>query len=726
MTRFTALALVLALAARVSAQVRIGAAAESGGVPAAAPVGVIQGGSASSRISSLTLPTASISLSVVPAPAPSPSAAEAAVLSHAPAAAIALSPAAVPAAAAAGVPESLFASKQSAETGAVPAAAPISLRPTTRAERATVLIQDEVASWGPFRRVQDVVVEGSRRYPALAPLSAAAAASEPDGRSVPVPSAKSPAPNGSPRLTRALVYGGFALVGVALVPSLAPALLPAAVAAYKGAIAWAGLAALTASRFVKPSEAAPDVPRGPPSDGKGMFGSFKGAWAAARDSADAQTSFEKRSGGFSLANFRDWALGALRTGTYWMGPSLLLMLGGALAGKAWLLLAGAAPAAVTGVTEASIAVIPFSAFLGGIVPMALAAQAAGLGLYFLVEKLAARLGAGRFAPWLGGAAALALAAATVAGLTASPVVIASTLALEAGVIWTAARSRSFAAPLALRAILTVFSLEAARLGAWIKFGPVVALAGLPPVWGGVIVLGLVTAAVLLKSPALRLAEIGREWLASEPGQRPKNPWPVLTAGLMMGLVVYAIGDLVYWAVNWLSPSHEPAPAILAKMLTGGVDLVLYNFVIVGVLEEFIFRRGLFKWMNDKFDKIKRFTQSQAFWIAAVGSAIIFSGVHYIDWGAVMAKFGLGDATTAAGMGGAYAFTWAGFVARSVLGVVLAWIYKRSGFLLIPIIAHFWADSMEGLGLRWGLPAFAALAAGAMLIALIRRPKAKAA
>jgi membrane protease YdiL (CAAX protease family) len=272
----------------------------------------------------------------------------------------------------------------------------------------------------------------------------------------------------------------------------------------------------------------------------------------------------------------------------------------------------------------------------------------------------------------------------------------------------------------------VFSLEAARLGAWIKFGPVVALAGLPPVWGGVIVLGLVLAAVALKSPALRLAEIGKEWLAPEPGQRPKNPWRVLSAGLMMGLVVYAIGDLVYWAVNWLSPSHEPAPAILAKMLTGGVDLVLYNFVIVGVLEEFIFRRGLFKWMNDKFDKIKKFTSSQAFWIAAVGSAIIFSGVHYIDWGAVMAKFGLGDATTAAGMGGAYAFTWAGFVARSVLGVVLAWIYKRSGFLMIPIIAHFWADSMEGLGLRWGLGAFAALAAGAMLIALIRRPKAKTA
>ena len=65
----------------------------------------------------------------------------------------------------------------------------------------------------------------------------------------------------------------------------------------------------------------------------------------------------------------------------------------------------------------------------------------------------------------------------------------------------------------------------------------------------------------------------------------------------------------------------------------------------------------------------------------------------------------------------------GFVARSVLGVVLAWMYKRSGLLMIPIVAHFWANSMEGLGLRWGLPAFLALAAGALLVSLVFRPKA---
>ena len=62
------------------------------------------------------------------------------------------------------------------------------------------------------------------------------------------------------------------------------------------------------------------------------------------------------------------------------------------------------------------------------------------------------------------------------------------------------------------------------------------------------------------------------------------------------------------------------------------------------------------------------------------------------------------------------------MARSVLGVLLAWMYKRSGFLMIPIVAHFWADTMEGLGLRWGLPAFFALAAGALLVSFLFQPK----
>ncbi|MCM2304903.1 MAG: CPBP family intramembrane metalloprotease, partial [Elusimicrobia bacterium] len=454
--------------------------------------------------------------------------------------------------------------------------------------------------------------------------------------------------------------------------------------------------------------------------------SFKIAWAAARDSAAAQASFEKRVGGSSWSSFRDWALGGLRTGLYWMGPALLLMLAGAAAAKGAIVAFGikfAGTAAMAGgAAELGLDMIPLSYVFGTFLPMALAAQTAGVALYFGVEALARKLGAGKASTWLGGAAALGLAAGVLLTTTTAPFIVAATLALEAGVIWTAARSRSFVAPLALRAVLTLFSIEAARLTMWLGMGMGGTLVGLPAVWGGVAVAGLAALAWAFKAPGLRLAEIGAWWKAENPGQRPKSPWRVLSAGLVWGLIVYALGDLVFWGVNAIAPGAEPAPDILAKMLTSGVDLVLYNFVIVGLLEEYVFRRGLFKMMNDWLEK-RGLTLGKAFWLAAIGSALIFSGVHYIDWGSLLAMFGIGDAASAAGMGGAYAFTWAGFAARSVLGVLLAWMYKRSGFLAVPIVAHFWADTMEGLGLRWGMPAFLVLAAGALIASLLFRPKA---
>lgn len=601
--------------------------------------------------------------------------------------------------------------------------------PVTRSEKAVAVVRDEVANWGVARHPEDSVLAPSlsRSFSSLSPVSAAASAPETIG-DVPAPQAQSPA-LGRPRLSKALLISGAALVGVSLAAVAFPALVPAAFSAWNGAFAWTGLTAMAASRFWRSPGAAPDVPRGPPAPAGGAFSSFKAAWAAARDSAAAQASFETRVGGSSWSSFHDWLFGGLRTGLYWMGPALLLMLGGAVAAKGVIFAFGAkaaafAAAAVAAGGGAAVIIgdtIPMTFVLGTLLPMALAAQAASVALYFGVEALARKLGAGRAAPWLGGAAALALAAFVVLSLTHAPFIVAATLGLEAGVIWSAARSRSFVAPLALRTILTLFSVEAARLSIWLGGTAAGALVGLPAVWGGVAVAGLVGLALLLKAPGLRIAEIGAWWNAAEPGQKPKSPARVLSAGLLWGLVVYAVGDLVFWAVNWLAPGAEPAPAILAKMLTSSVDLVLYNFVIVGLLEEYIFRRGLFKMLNDWLDK-RGLSFGKAFWLAAIGSALIFSGVHYIDWGSVMAWFGMGNATAASGLGGAYAFTWAGFVARSALGVLLAWMYKRSGLLMIPIVAHFWADSMEGLGLRWGMPGFLALAAGALILSFFYRPK----
>jgi len=589
--------------------------------------------------------------------------------------------------------------------------------PLTRSEKAVAVVRDEVANWSP-RTPEDSVLAPSfsRSLTSLSPVQPAA--STPESRAA-VPSPRSPAPAGSPRLSRSLLISGAALIGVSLISAAVPALIPAAVVAWKGAFAWSGLAALAASRYWRSPGSAPDVPRGPPAKAGGSFSSFKAAWAAARDSAAAQRSFETRVGGSSWSSFRDWALGGLRTGLYWMAPSLLLMLAGAALAKGGMLLLGLKAAAAA----PAAAMLPLSALLGTYLPMALAAEAGAVALFFGVAAVARKLGAGRAAPWLGGAAALGASAAVLMTLTSAPFIIAVSLALEAGVLWTAHRSGSFLAPLALRSILTMFSLEAARLGAWIKFGAAGALVGLPPVWGGVAVAGLVLLAFKLKSPGLRLAEIGSWWNAEDKAQRPKSPGRILSAGLVWGLVVYAIGDLTFWAINAIAPGAEPAPGILAKMLTAGVDLVLYNFVIVGLLEEYVFRRGLFKWMNDWLDK-KGLKPGKAFWTAAIASGLIFSGVHYIDWGAIMAMIGMGDPAASSGLAaGAYAFTWAGFVARSVLGVVLAWMYKRSGLLLIPIVAHFWADSMEGLGLAFGLPVFLALAAGALVLSFVFRPKA---
>lgn len=720
MKRFLAAALLALCPAYSFAQVRVGAAAEAGAVPAVVPV--VTGPSATSLpLTGLSLPSASISLSVAPAPTLAPTTINA----------VEAVPALAPTALATPVAEigirPLNAEKAVRPLNALSAGLVVKSRsqaaPLAPAQKADALVAEQVADWGE-RRADDATPVPFSAPSSLGAFRAAASAETPAG--VPTPPAQTP--NGShPRLSKALVVIGAALIGASAVVILSPAWLPAALAVSPGALVWPGFAALAASRYWRAPEQAPDVPRGPPAPAGGTFSSFKAAWAAARDSADAQASFEKRVGGSSWTNFRDWLIGGLRTGLYWMAPSLLLMLGGAIVAKGGMLAWGVKAAAVSAApaADAGIATIPISTLLMSYLPGALAFEAAGVALFFAVEWIAKKLGAGKAAPWLGGAAAMGLALGGLLMLTSAPFVIVVSLALEAGVIWTAARSRSFAAPLALRGILTLFSLEAARFAAWIKFGAAGALVGLPPVWGGVFVAALAIAAWKFKASGLKLKEIGDWWNAPANGQRPKSPSRIISAALVWSLVVYAVGDLSYWAINAVAPASEPAPALLAKMLGGGVDLILYNFIIVGMLEEYVFRRGLFKMMNEKLEKWG-LTVKKAFWIAAIGSGLIFSGVHHIDWSSVMAWFGMGDATNASGLGGAYAFTWAGFVTRAFLGVVFAWIYKRSGLILIPILAHTFADSMEGLGMRWGFHAFLALAAGCLVASWLlgRTPKPK--
>jgi membrane protease YdiL (CAAX protease family) len=184
-------------------------------------------------------------------------------------------------------------------------------------------------------------------------------------------------------------------------------------------------------------------------------------------------------------------------------------------------------------------------------------------------------------------------------------------------------------------------------------------------------------------------------------------------GLLWALVTYAAGDLTYWAFQLVSPGAEPAPASLVKSLTGPLDTVLYTFVIVGLLEEFVFRRGVFKPLLARLEKFKLSPRAALGW-ALVLSSLFFSWAHYVDWGAIMIKLGFMDPASS-GLAGTYAWSWAGFMARAVCGVVLAYQYWRSGLLMVPIVAHFAANTMEGLGLRWGFEAFLAMAAALLAV-----------
>ncbi len=722
MKRFSSLLAALWLAFNpllAVAQIKVGAVAaetSSTGAPSAAISSVIPG-----PATNVGLPTGSLSLSVPSlAPAPIPVSVNAAVGATAvtPVQSVIHQNASVSIA----NPSRKVTPSVAVKSAVLNPSAPVSV-PITRSEKAVAVVRDEVANWGVARHPEDSVLAPplSRSFASLSPVSAAAT---PQVRGeLPAPRALAPNP-GSPRISRAILITGSLLLSAAAVSAFVPALLPAVILAYQAPLTWSGLALLAASRFFRVPGTMPDAPAQPPAKEGGYYlGTFKALWAAAKATANSQIVLADRVGGNSWSSFRDWFLGGIRTGLYWLGVSLMTMLAGAALVKIPMLFAAKSLAVVAPSAPSGLAAIPFFTFINSFMAPALAQEAGVLAAFFGVRWIARRLGAGKASPWIGGAVALGLAAVPLLMLTTAPMVVAASLALEAGVIWTAARSDSWVSALALRGIISFFSIESARLVASLAAtAGGAALIAMPAVWGGVLVGLMALLAWRLKSPGLRLTDLGIWWRTPEPGGRPKSPWAIISSGLVWGLAVYSIGDLSYWAVNYFLPGSEPAPAILAKMLTSGLDLVLFNFVLVGLIEEYVFRRGLYKSILNRLEKWK-IPATKAFWLAAISSGLIFSGVHYIDWGAMLAHIGIGSGSAAA-VAGAYAFSWAGFISRAVLGVVLAGLYRWSGILLVPIAAHFWADTMEGLGLRWGFPAFLALAAGALILSFLFRPKPK--
>lgn len=527
---------------------------------------------------------------------------------------------------------------------------------------------------------------------------------------------------------------GWVLIGSStlFLVGLVPAFLP-----LTGILmATGGFALLILSTFLKtPTGAGATVPETSPMPISGLFSSFRQLYAAARKSLGYQVNFEGAVGGASVKTFKTWLMGAARSALYW----LPIGLGGLLAGSilAWPM---KKLGWITDGAAAGGAVIdsPMSVSLSGYFFLSVAAEALLLGVVFNgLRRLGRRLFPSGPTADLAASVITLAAAGTFLFLTGLPVgIIMPLLGFEAVMIYVYARSGSLAVPVLARALMSLASVESARMAIFLEFGPVAALAALPG-WAGLAVLGIAVGSLALWSlkggwsalktlasrEVARLQKIGAYWSRTDPEGRPRSPWPVLAVGIFWGLIAYAFNDMTYWAVQFISPMTEPAPEILKRLLSMPMDVIAFNFMIVVLLEEWIFRRGIFKPMGERVRKWK-LPARWWFWPAAIASSVIFSLAHFVDFGSILAALGISSAGSAA-FAGTYAWSWAGFAARVSAGMVLAFLYARSGLLLIPMVAHFVSNALESVGLRFGFPVFL-LTAAALAAAYIwsSRPKRK--
>lgn len=120
---------------------------------------------------------------------------------------------------------------------------------------------------------------------------------------------------------------------------------------------------------------------------------------------------------------------------------------------------------------------------------------------------------------------------------------------------------------------------------------------------------------------------------------------VVLAVLMLGLVGWATSRLFDWQLG----PREMGPFEKIVMAAGA-----------GFHEELVFRVGLFAGGTLALTKLARISSAKAAWIAAVGSSLIFSAIHYVG--------PLGDDL------GLVSFTF-----RFLAGMYLAAVYRFRGF-----------------------------------------------
>ena len=151
--------------------------------------------------------------------------------------------------------------------------------------------------------------------------------------------------------------------------------------------------------------------------------------------------------------------------------------------------------------------------------------------------------------------------------------------------------------------------------------------------------------ILLRRRGFALADLGYTATVGR--------WAAL--GIALGLALVPIEYALYQELFDLfeidqSTSWWLLPGAPHTGLLEGVTVLAYSAIIVPIAEELLFRGVIFRWLRQRF----------SFWPAAVASAALFGLAHvWID----------------------------SMIAAGAMGLVLAWLYERSGSLAPSILMH---------------------------------------
>lgn len=195
------------------------------------------------------------------------------------------------------------------------------------------------------------------------------------------------------------------------------------------------------------------------------------------------------------------------------------------------------------------------------------------------------------------------------------------------------------------------------------------------VYGAAFQLGLLTG-VTIAGSYLRTLRKNRE--VSSPQRDAPS---VLLAGLMTFLavlpVVYLAGFLWNQFLEWVGLPPEPQDLVdvfaHAKLSVSSAVLFLLATVTAPVVEELIFRAGLFRYLRTRVPR----------WAALTLPALFFAGLH-VDW------------KTLSGL--------SSFLPLLVLAIIFSLAYERTGRIGVTMIAHALFNLNMILLIMAGMPA----------------------